>query len=561
MLKKNYFFVFICTFIIHNFSGCSTQNEAVLAAAGENLEPVTQQSEKYSVEDPRNEPYLFYRFTDNQKELIKDMQCEKAGASFGLRLSGPGDDSRFSFGFLYKEDFKNGNKIITPLTSRCQVRGKYSDVSSRKFSLQLCIKRTDEPEGFYFYSAGKARLLECWIEPYKIGTEFFPEPLFSYGIEGGTVSSEIYSVDFSRAEKTFPDGMKIILSLDKKRTAAAENTDRVVFENRGELFTLRLSGSRSFDFDSRCFKNGTGIFKLTGGTVFVESLVAVFCEQDEAITADVGMILDWPVNRWRQDDYELFRWSIFPEVLFFDFKNYQIQDSFLTRLAYFVEKTGYKGTFVDDDFILNNHGYNAHDYKARDLANFFTQALRHSIQLNENELLLRSILIRNGIIVTLPDGTFEEGTGCIISISRESSSSLRNQLVAHECWHGIYFMDEGFRNYVKSLYGSFNSESMAFLKSYWATVKGLGYDLNDEYLMKNEFMAYHLQLSPQATGPYFVTRSYWSNMRNFPDLQRYVQKTEGKDFEAAAYSLSNYVYDRWGLYGGRTFLVFREPVE
>ncbi|MBB5217878.1 hypothetical protein DYE49_07995 [Treponema rectale] len=559
MLKKNYFFILICIFIAYIFSGCTKAK--LLTAAGEKLEPVTEQSEKCAVEDPRNEPYLFYKFTDKQKELIKDMQCEKSGASFGIKISGPGDESRFSFGFLYKEDFKSGSKIVTPLSSRCQVRGKYSDVKADKFSLQLCIKRTDEPEGFYFYSAGKADLLDSWIEPYKIGIEFLPEPLFSYGIDGGTVSSEIYSVDFSRAEKTLPEGMKITLTLNTKETAAAKNEDRIVFENRGEVFTVRLSGKDSFDFDSRCFKNGTGVFKFTGGNKFVKSFTAVWCKEDEAIAADIGMILDWPEKNWRQKDYELFRWSIFPDVLFFDFKDYQIQDSFLTRLAYFVEKTGYKGTFVDDDFILNNHGYNAHDYKAKDLANFFTQALRHSVQLNENELLLRSILIRNGIIVTLPDGTFEEGTGCIISISRESSPSLRNQLVAHECWHGIYFMDSGFRDYVKSLYGSFNPDSLSFLKSYWATAKGLGYDLNDDYLMKNEFMAYHLQLSPQTTGAYFVTRSYWSNMRSFPDLQRYVQQTKGKDFEMVAYSLSDYVYERWGLYGGRTFLVFRESPE
>ncbi|MCR5219256.1 hypothetical protein [Treponema sp.] len=559
MVKKNYFFIFSLIIAELLFLSCSGKNSS-LYAAGEALIPLNEEAENNTVDSPDDSPYLFYRFTDGQKSLIKEMQCYEDGVSLRINVSPKEKMGKFSFGFLYKNDFLSEEKILTPLTSRYQVRGNYSDVKNKNFGLKFCIKKSDEPEGFYYYSTAKAEILECELENYAIGIDF-ARSLFAFGTEGGSLSSKVAAIDFSRAGTTFSSDKMLVLKINKKKAEKATSTERIVFENRNESFSVRLAGSKEIKFHEKGFKNGLSKVTIKSGLEYVDSLMLYNAGSQKAISADIGMILGWPEESWRRSDFELFRWDAFPGVLFFDFATYRIQDSFLTRLAYFVEKTGYKGTFVDDDFILNNHGYNAHDYKAYDIARFFTKAKKIGFVLNENEELLKSILIENGIITVLPDGTYEEGTGCIISISRESSPYLRNQLVAHECWHGIYFMNEGFRDYVKELYNTFNPEAMNFLKSYWATAPGLGYDLNDEYLMKNEFMAYHLQLGPDVTGKYFLTRSYWSNMREFPDLVRYVQHTEGKAYEDIAYKLSDYVYEHWGLYGGRTFLVFREEIQ
>lgn len=564
MHKKNYLFIFTIILMQALFSGCNKNKISFLTVNNEALIPLNKSSEKNKIEAPEKEAYLFYRFTDRQKALIKEMQCYQEGVSFKIKVFSKAvkkENAKFSFGFLNKKDFDSDKKVISPLSPRYQVRGSYSDVKTSVFSLQLCIKKSDEPEGFYFYSASKAELLECSFDVYKVGIEYKNQMLYAFACEGGRVSSDISQIDFSNAFKTLSTNAKIILKLNQKKSLSAKKDDRIVFENKGERFFVRISSCNEFNFHFKSFKNGFGLLKITEGLDFIESIIAISSSEEKAIASDIGMILDWPLDSWRRKDFELFRWSIFPEVLFFDFADYKIQDSFLTRLAYFVEKNGYKGTFVDDDFILNNHGYNAHDYKAYDLARFFSKAKSSGILLNDNELLLRDILLENGIIILLPDGSFEEGRGSIISISRESSPYLRRQLVAHECWHGIYFMNEDFRNYVKNLYEKFNPVALDFLKSYWHTAPGLGYDLNDEYLMKNEFMAYLLQLSPEATGKYFVTRSYWTHMRQFSELKSYVQQTEGMDFQQAAFALSNYVYDKWGLYGGRAFLVYREDIK
>ena len=53
---------------------------------------------------------------------------------------------------------------------------------------------------------------------------------------------------------------------------------------------------------------------------------------------------------------------------------------------------------MKDEEIASLHGYNAHDYKAESLAAFFETAQSQNFQLNQSELLLRHILLENGII-------------------------------------------------------------------------------------------------------------------------------------------------------------------
>jgi len=62
----------------------------------------------------------------------------------------------------------------------------------------------------------------------------------------------------------------------------------------------------------------------------------------EPISADPGLVLEWPVELWRDSRYEIFRWDRFPSFLIFDTASYVVQDRLVKRLAFFVEKTGFR---------------------------------------------------------------------------------------------------------------------------------------------------------------------------------------------------------------------------
>ena len=271
---------------------------------------------------------------------------------------------------------------------------------------------------------------------------------------------------------------------------------------------------------------------------------------------DPGLMLGWKSSRWRTPEYELFRWPQFPDVLFIDTRDYGVQDAFFRRLAFFVEKKGYKGKLRTDQDMAGLHGYNAHDYKADDLARFFTTAAEQSFMLGSREYMLLEILLANGIVVR--DGErFRAGRGCIISISQESEPWRRYMLLAHEGWHGIYFSSAEFRTQVSAVYRSTEREAVAFLKRYWESQR-LNYDTDDQMLVENEFMAYLLQQPVYKTAEYYVQRSAWRSVIPAAGrLSTYVQKTGGSAFVRAAEQLNAYAFDTWGLAGGRVSLVNR----
>ncbi|MCX8012731.1 MAG: hypothetical protein N3A02_00375, partial [Rectinema sp.] len=136
--------------------------------------------------------------------------------------------------------------------------------------------------------------------------------------------------------------------------------------------------------------------------------------------------------------YVVARWDIDPEVLLFLFRDYAAQDRYLKRLAFFVEKIGFAGTLAADAQIADLHGWNAHDYKAEDLARFFDVAARSDFPLSREEIELRTLLVDTGIIVADGKG-FRPLKGAIVAISQESPTYLRKRLLAHELSHALFF--------------------------------------------------------------------------------------------------------------------------
>jgi hypothetical protein len=277
------------------------------------------------------------------------------------------------------------------------------------------------------------------------------------------------------------------------------------------------------------------------------------------LPADPGLILRWPIENWRDSRFEVFRWDRFPSLLIFDTADYDVQDRLFKRLAFFVEKAGFRGRLAPDAEIAGLHGWNAHDYKADDLAAFFEAARISNFTLLREERELQAVLAAEGIIRIEADRSISGGTGGIISLSRSSPDYLRSQFMAHEGFHGLFFIDEDFRNFSRTRWISLPRQDKAFITSFFDFQR---YDIGDEYLMINEFMAHILQQPVSRASAYFgetlprrVETSPWRRQA----LGEKDEKTNSWPALAAAFTrearaFSDYVNSRWGLSGGRVWL-------
>jgi hypothetical protein len=278
------------------------------------------------------------------------------------------------------------------------------------------------------------------------------------------------------------------------------------------------------------------------------------------VTADPGFVLVYPQDEWRRGDFEVFRWESFPNILIFDTASYEAQDRLFKRLAFFAEKKGFKGSLARDAEIGALHGWNAHDYSGETLSRFFDLAEKSSFPLSDEELALRELLLETGVIERTGGG-FSDGGGAVISISRESPDYLRLTFMAHEGFHGIFFIDEDFREFCRRRWDNLDRTARRFIVSYFDFQQ---YDTGDQYLVLNEFMAHCLQQGVSASGRYFgetlagrlYERSPWRRAvlppkdeaaGNWPDI--------AESFRVEAAALSAYVRQRWGLAAGRVWRV------
>lgn len=208
------------------------------------------------------------------------------------------------------------------------------------------------------------------------------------------------------------------------------------------------------------------------------------------IPADLATILSgYPRSAWRHADFEVFAWAAYPRVLVFDTADYATQARLFRRLAFFVEKRGFRGRLLRDAELAGRHGWNAHNYRPEGLAPFFTEAERQGLALNEEEQTLREILLANGIIRRVEDG-YAPGDGGVLSISQSSYPLLRELLITHEAFHGVFYEENAFRDGVQEVWQGLNDAE----RDYWRGLLGyMTYDPTDEYLMVNEFQAYLMQ--------------------------------------------------------------------
>lgn len=555
------------------------------------LKPVDSNAKKNFIKESGS---ATFNFTDEQRISINQTFKKNGCASLILRLKFTlSNEQSQTYSENKKYDFEygfinNGNKTtVIKADAASLYRLNEQQETQGIVDISLAFDKNQNgnitiPEGFFISSQLQCQIVSAYISPVLIGFDKSSEiPFYGFSSNGGVLDVKSDSVDFTGASLVFPSQNtkeaympEIVLKLsdNPNHVSKLDASVYVKMNISGETLSIKnVTKGNQLIIPTSAFTQPFSKISILENDICVKGILmrgftnvhnSEISEQHGSdvfipIRTDPGLILKWNTNNWRNVDYELFEWDRFPGIIYFDTRNYTVQDNFFRRLAFFAEKQGYKGKLLTNTELGNMHGFNALDYRPETLADFFNKAADENFKLNKEEELLKMILIKNGLLIA--DGNrVKPGKGGLVSISQESYAALRIQLLAHEAWHTLFFADEEFRNYVAAIYYTMDPQSLEFLIDYFRSQPSLGYDVNDDYLMKNEFMAYIMQQGIADCGQYFVNHAWWNSVMTFtPDLANYVINTKGKGFEDAAIALNDFVFDKYGLVAGNVSLIYR----
>ncbi len=274
--------------------------------------------------------------------------------------------------------------------------------------------------------------------------------------------------------------------------------------------------------------------------------------------ADIGQIIFSAFDRTKNGGWNVYKWNLIPEVLIFDTADYEIQARLFKRLAFFVEKTGYVGKLVTNTDLEGKHGWNAHDYKAEDLAAFFTKADETAFQLNPDEYELKSLLLDAGIILA-SDGKYSAGRGAVLSVSRQTKPNWRYRFLTHECLHAIFFTNNDFKDEIYGIFAGLEPEEVDFWKH---LLDYRQYDVENYYLLVNEFMAYSLQQPVEEIDEYFKGFLYKRMIAARPWEKPFVEAFDAdfpESFTKTVKKLEAVLYEHTGRIAGHLANLY--PIE
>ncbi len=269
------------------------------------------------------------------------------------------------------------------------------------------------------------------------------------------------------------------------------------------------------------------------------------------LPADFKLILENDPAQWRFSDWEVYSWESFPGILIIDFQNFNIQSHMFKRLSYFVEKKGYTGKIHSFLRLSGKTDWNAHNYKAEDLAAFFSEAQRSGALLTSAESYLRELLLANGIIEKAEAGyTGGEDKG-IVSVSRESASHVRSLLLTHEGYHGLFYAASGLKELVYDLWDKLAPEAQEMWTEYLRTADVWNYDYNNGYLLRNELLGYLMQQKDFAQ--YFDNMMFPRLLKRIPDKEEHFKQNHDAARQAfldAALKIAVFLQNNFNLSPG-----------
>jgi hypothetical protein len=190
---------------------------------------------------------------------------------------------------------------------------------------------------------------------------------------------------------------------------------------------------------------------------------------------------------------------------------------------------------------------------------FFEAAESIRFPLLKEEQELKNILLANGIL-RFENNRIMAGIGAIISLSKQSSDTLRQQFMAHEGFHGIFFIDQNLRDFSSRRFEALSPTARKFILSFFDYQH---YDIADQYLVVNEFMAHVLQQSAPKAAWYFggtlagrLEAIPWRrSVLPHKDEASATWPEIASAFQTEADAFSAYVKARWGFVAGRSWRV------
>ena len=580
-------FLLIIIFFTVNRHKSAVHLECIETQGSSSLIAINKYAQKGIIKDGQT---AFFKFSPHQLQLLSSVYEKYSTTSITVRINllpkknKEHQNGFLKFGFLTEKDFTKSSKknLVNISDSSHPLIQANLDNAPQIFDISLAAQKQQDindyqknlPKGFFISSDYDCKIMAACAVPSEMGFDInYEVPFYGFAGNGGYLDFSNNTIDFSGASLVFPventsvssmPEFAITLNQTKENKSTLENKVLINFTLGGEKFSLNnVKTDSQIIIPSSALKSPFSRAEITQNSDHISSFIlrATYNQPNSEgqvlipVRTDPGLILNYNKSAWRTLDYEIFEWDRFERILFFDTRNYNIQDNFFKRMAYFVEKEGYKGTLLTDEQLQGKHGYNAHDYSAVSMANFFNKALQENFTLNKEEEILKKILLENELI-EFDETVFIPNEGGIVSISQESAPYLRSTFLSHEGWHTLFFKDEEFRNFTSAVYYTMDQTSIQFLKDYFKSQPGLGYDQNDDYLMHNEFMAYIMQQNISEVSKYFVhLANRGSVIKYTPKLAAYVRKTEGKTFEDAALALNDFVFDKYQIIGGNITLI------
>ncbi|MCR4952674.1 MAG: hypothetical protein K6A43_01250 [Treponema sp.] len=604
MKKKNCHrkMIFLSALLIFGLCvcGCQASSSLILESAfGEQSSSLKALNSSAKKNQIAKSEFASYKFSAEQKKIIENHIKNNEAVSLVVRLKFYPTSKEYEqlqtmpqmpvkIGFLESSDFSVSGKFISkenPGNNKITVQGNLinfipEENVQKLLDVSLAFSKDDAvSEGFFVFSSVRCSIENVCIAPSQLGFDLsLSVPFYGFSSNGGSIRFNNSGFDFTGAKLIFPyknsskGYMPEYLVKFSPATELKSTLEKLVsseFNFGGEKMTVNnVVQSDEVHIPSASLKNPFEGVEIVSGSECINGIIlkanSILPESKKYVTVpvktDPGLILNYPAANWRCSDYEVFVWDRIPNILFFDTKNYDVQSRFFTRLAYFVEKEGFKGRLMTNSELEGLHGYNAHDYSAESMANFFNKAAEQNFKLNEEEMILKEILLENGFFALdeADKNKVRSVGGAIVSISQESLPYLRIQLLAHEGWHTIFFTDEEYRNFVAAVYYTMDENARNFLTDYFKSQTSLGYDTNDEYLMVNEFMAYTMQQTQPRVAKYFVDHAKWNSVQKYtPELADYIIQTNAAAFEDAAVMMNDFVFNKYGIICGNIALVKR----
>jgi hypothetical protein len=204
-----------------------------------------------------------------------------------------------------------------------------------------------------------------------------------------------------------------------------------------------------------------------------------------------------------------------PGVLVVEYPDLSAQGRALNRIATLIEKAGAPrdrvltdkelAAFMAETGAEPHSYYFGHDYRAVDLARFFTLVETQQTPLGDDEVRFREFLLNAGVIARGGAGYIVPNPpGAVVSYTRAReddparpineavSRELRAAVLRHELSHGIYFTNPAYREHSWAFWNALTPPEREMFTQF---LTDLQYDPKNEELMVNEVQAFLMHTS------------------------------------------------------------------